>query len=347
MRTAIILAAGVGNRLKPLTNSTPKPLLNIAGNPLVVYSLESFSNCGITEFIFVINSQSLRVFKEKLSKYNFNISYVFQDKPLGMADAILKARELVKDDFIVSSGDIIIPEDHIMDLINFHSKGNVFGTLSLIKANVDYVPGMGNVKLEDGGHIIQIIEKPPKEKLLSNYYSLPFYAFSPELFSYLEKCPISPRGEKELQDAVQMALNDNKKIKGISIKREYSPDWNEFKKELASLNVTNTRDFFFTTMKKLEKAGIKKPLDVLCTMIEPVIIEENSVIADDCLIGPNVHVSKNVQIGALTEISDAIVLDNCKIGKRCYIKNAIICEGSIIDDGQEIIGDKEDIIVFN
>lgn len=345
INTAVILAAGLGTRLMPLTRDVPKPLLDIAGKPPVLRIIENMERAGLTNFIVVIKQEKEQLFTDVIPA-RFNVKYVYQDKPTGMTDAILITRPYIDADFVVCAGDMIVPDDHVTDVVHMHETAKPFGTLSVFKASVDYIKGMGNVKLDETGTITRIIEKPPREQLLSNIYSLPFYVFDTSIFDYLDACPVSSRGERELQDAIQLGIDDEKILKGVVLNREFSADEAEFKRQLASLNITDVRDYFTTCIDVLAMEGMQVPMEILCTLIEPVLIKESRSISDNAMIGPNAIIGHDVTIGGLSEISHAIVQNNCKIGKRCNIEYAIIMDGAIIEDETEIKGTISDIKII-
>lgn len=341
MRTAIILAAGLGTRLMPLTKSIPKPLLDVAGLPIIVHILDHLKAAGISRFIIVINPRFENLFKE-LIPVRFNIQYVHQVKPTGMTDAILAARQHVtgSGSFVVCAGDMIVPDDHVADVVKEHDASRPFATLSLFKASIDYVKGLGNVKMmdDDDRRVSRIIEKPTKDMLLSNVYSLPFYAFDEEIFTYLDKCPVSSRGERELQDAIQMAITGNKIVRGVVINRIFSKDEAEFRREIAPLNITDIQDYFNACMAAIAEAGVLVPQNILCTLIEPVRIGEGCNISDNALLGPGVIVGARVTIDSLSEVSFSILQDGCKVGKKCIIDHAVIASGATVPDGTKITG---------
>ncbi|HME50752.1 MAG TPA: NDP-sugar synthase [Candidatus Lokiarchaeia archaeon] len=345
INTAVILAAGLGTRLMPITRAVPKPLLDIAGKPPVLRIIENMERAGLTEFFVVINQEKEQLFTDAIPA-RFNVKYIYQDQPTGMTDAILLTRSYIDADFVVCAGDMIVPDDHVAEVVHMQETARPFGTLSLFKAGIDYVKGMGNVQLDDEGTVTRIIEKPPPEQLLSNIYSLPFYVFDASIFGYLDACPVSSRGERELQDAIQLGIDDNKILKGVVLNREFSADETEFKRQLASLNITDVRDYFTTCMDVLAAEGMHVPMDILCTLIEPVLIRESSSISDNAMIGPNAIVGQNVSVDALSEISHAIVQDNCKIGKRCTIEYAIIMDGAVIEDDSDVRGNRSDIKII-
>ncbi len=340
--TAVILAAGLGTRLMPLTKATPKPLLDVAGIPMIVRILGHMKVAGITSFVIVIRPEIENLFKKSIPAA-FKVQFVHQVKATGMTDAILAARGLVRGNFVVCAGDMIVPEDHVVDVVKMHDNSKPFATLSLFKAGIDYVKGLGNVKLDDTGRVTKIVEKPPREMLLSNVYSLPFYVFNDQVFTYLDKCPLSCRGERELQDAIQLAINDDKVMMGVPIKREFSKDEAQFRREIAGLNITDIKDYFNTCMSAVAETGVQVPQDVLCTLIEPVRIGAGCHVSENALIGPGAIIGDGAVVGSLTEISNAILQAGCTVGKNCLVDYAVIASGAKVADGAEIEGSPSDI----
>ncbi|MEX2684443.1 MAG: sugar phosphate nucleotidyltransferase [Candidatus Sigynarchaeota archaeon] len=326
----------------PLTKTTPKPLLDVAGIPIIVRILENMSLARISSFIIVIRPEFEEIFKKSIPSSS-KVRFVHQAKATGMTDAILTARQFVRGDFVVCAGDMIVPEDHIKDVVNAHDSSKPFATLSLFKAGIDYVKGLGNVMLDGSGRVTKIIEKPPREMLLSNVYSLPFYVFNDEVFKYLDKCPVSSRGERELQDAIQIAINDRKVMIGVQIKREFSKDEAEFRREIASLNITDIKDYFNACMSAVAETGVQVPQEILCTLIEPVRIGISCHVSDNALVGPGAIVGDKVTIDDLTEISNAILQSGCKVGKNCRVDHAIIASCANVTDNTEIKGSPSDI----
>ncbi|MBN2150575.1 MAG: NTP transferase domain-containing protein [Candidatus Lokiarchaeota archaeon] len=335
--SAVILAAGLGTRLMPLTKTVPKPLLDVAGIPMIARILGHMNEAGIEDFIIVIRPEHEAIFKKAIPGA-FKARFVYQVKATGMADAILAARKEVHGDFVVCAGDMIVPEDHIVDVLKVHGGSRPFATLSLFKAGIEYVKGLGNVRLDGEGRVTEIVEKPTRESLLSNVYSLPFYAFNEELFAYLDRCPVSSRGERELQDAIQLAIRDGKAIRGVPIQREFSKDEVRFRREIASLNISDLQDYFYACMSAVAEAGVQVPQEVLCTLIEPVRIGAGCQVSDNALIGPGAILGDGVGIGALAEVSNAILLTGCKVGKNCLVDHAIVSIGATVEDGATVKG---------
>jgi len=174
---AIILAGGLGTRLRPLTDATPKPLLPIQGKPIIEHAIENFKKHNITDIILSIGYMSDKI-KEYFgdgSKWDVNISYCIEDKPLGTGGAIKKAAEGIKDDmFLAINGDNLAGFDWT-DIINSHNRNNAQVTLSLFP--VEDVTQFGIAEL-DGEIILNFIEKPTIEEAPSNLNNAGGYVIS-------------------------------------------------------------------------------------------------------------------------------------------------------------------------
>lgn len=338
LHAVVLLAAGQGKRLQPLTRDVPKPLLDVNGQPMIAITMKQFAATGIKRFIVIVNPAMEQRFHDALDQFGFDITYVHQAVPSGMADAIALAKSLVNGPFAVCAGDMLVPGDHVADVVRAHGTSGEMATLGLIEVPLDHVPGMGNVAM-DGTRVTKIIEKPSPDEVLSKIYSPPFYAFDPAMFRYLERCPVSRRGERELQDAIQMVINDGHLVTGVLIKKQFPADPRAFRSEVASLNITDATDYFNASMGAMKGTGITKPADVLCTMIEPVRIGQNCTISDDCLIGPNAIIGDNTTLDALAEVSNAIIQPGCKIGMKSLIEHAIVMQGVTVPPNAIIRGE--------
>ncbi|MFX1326159.1 MAG: NDP-sugar synthase, partial [Promethearchaeota archaeon] len=203
----IILAAGYGTRLKPLSNRIPKPLIDINGKTLISRVISNFEDAGFNKFCVVVGYKKSLI-REELNKYdNLDILIVEQTDPSGMADAINLAIKRInqKNDqeknfnFFITAADIIFPKEDILKIYNLFEKSKSEMVLSLMKSkDLRIAEGHGNVKIDDesnlsmdtdinnGLRIVDIIEKPQPQQILSEYYSLPLYLVNQHIINYLE-----------------------------------------------------------------------------------------------------------------------------------------------------------------
>lgn len=207
----VILAAGLGTRMRPLTYETPKPLIKINGRPFLWYLLKNLQKAGHNSFLVVAHYKIEKI-KEFLKNYqnenNCEIEIIDQGKPLGTGHAISVTKEFAEKNFItVMSDNLYSPED----LQNIAIKDS-FCYVGAIKH--EYPEKYGNLIFKDE-FLIKIIEKPPKA--VSEYINTGLYKFTSEIFDALSKIQPSQRGEYELTDAISNLCN-RKKIKVIKLK---------------------------------------------------------------------------------------------------------------------------------
>lgn len=160
INTAIILAGGKGERLRPLTDKVPKPMIDILGRPLVEYQILWLKNQGITHIIFSCGYKS-EVIKEYFkdgSKFGLKIDYAVEEQPLGRGGAFKNALKFLPDDVELvygSNGDEVIVEP-LEPFIKFHQANNAQATILLQRL----VSPFGIVELEDDGRVTAFREKP-------------------------------------------------------------------------------------------------------------------------------------------------------------------------------------------
>ena len=188
---AIILAGGLGTRLRPLTDTTPKPLLPIKNKPIIEHAIDNFKKHGIIEIILSIGYQADKI-KEYFgdgSKFGVNISYCVEDNPLGTGGAIKKAAEGINETFIVINGDNL-SDVNWAEQIYFHKNNNAKITLGLFP--VEDVTQFGIAKLE-GNKIIEFIEKPTVEEAPTNLNNAGLYIMEPDILDML------PEGKSSIE----------------------------------------------------------------------------------------------------------------------------------------------------
>ncbi|UXD21575.1 glucose-1-phosphate thymidylyltransferase [Ignicoccus pacificus DSM 13166] len=215
----IILAAGEGKRLRPITFSLPKPLIPLLGKPLLAYGIEQLKRLGINEVSLVVGWLGF-AFKERLGNefLGVKIDYVTQEERLGIAHAIslvIKERDL-KEDFIVYLGDNIIDEEWVPKFKKLIEKEDYDSVIFLAKVPDPRRFGVAIIK---DGKIVGFVEKPKEPP--SQYALIGLYYFrDPEeymkCFSTLKP---SARGEYEITDIINCYIKNNKKIGFVTIER--------------------------------------------------------------------------------------------------------------------------------
>ena len=318
----VILAAGEGKRMHPLTFTRPKVMLPIANKPILEWNLLSAIDAGLKEFIFIVGykSEMVRDYFGNGRQWGVDIGYINQGEALGTAHAIGMAEKFV-DECVVLCGDTIFGKQDIKNIVK---KQNSIGLVEVEDAR-EY----GIVELK-GNNIIKIYEK--MEKPFSNSINAGIYHFNKRIFDFIKKTGKSPRGEYEITDSINLSLK-KEKMEGVFLK-----EWRD---------VVYPWDLLDANEEKLGKMDgkIEGIVGKNTTIKGNVIIGKNSVIlpgsyvegpvviGSNCKIGPNCYIRPHTSIG-----------DDCHVGNACEVKNSIIMANSNTPHqnyvGDSVIGER-------
>jgi len=343
---AVILAAGKGSRLNPITSTVPKPMIPIGGKPLLEHALLNLRDIGVQEILIIVGYKEEIIknyFGNGLSKFNVKIEYVTQLEHLGTAHAVGFAKDFVgEDDFFLMYGDLLTDPQVFKDILEIYQKSSCEGIISLfeVKNPQEY----GIISLNKDAYVEKISEKPSVDLNLGNLANAGIFIFNPLIFKAIELTELSIRNEYEFTDSMQILINQLKgKIKGYIIKDLFWSDiglpWhlldaNEFilKRLKSSLegkleeNV-NVSGNVFIGKNTLVKAG---------TYIQgPCYIGEKSLIGPNAYIRPYTYIGNNCHIG-MSEVKNSLIFSNTSIPHFNYIGDSIICENVNLGAGTKI-----------
>ena len=251
IKQAIIPLAGLGTRLLPLTSVFAKELLPINGKPGIEYIIDECIEAGIKEIIFIISKKKLMIKKyfyndkfykaiikrkkdpriineyKKILRYKKMIKFVFQDKPLGTGDAVLKTKKLIKDKYFLMllPDDLIIKKNCSQSMISVHKKFNS-SVMASMKVNKNQVSrwGIYNVekKINNQNFIIKnVVEKPSIKLAPSNNAVIGRYILPRTIFNKLINLKPGKSGEIHITDAIQSLIDDNNKFVGHNFSGQY------------------------------------------------------------------------------------------------------------------------------
>lgn len=328
---AIILSAGEGSRMRPLTLTKPKTMLPVAGKPIIQYNIESLRDNGINDILLIVRykEEIVRNYFGDGSDFGVNISYKTQKDFLGTANAISYGEDFIDDSIIVLNGDIILDDEIIHEIIK---KYNYLSpdTLMLL-TEVEDPSAFGVVEIENG-NIKNIVEKPKREEAPSNLVNAGIYIFNKDIFDKIRETEISERGEYEITDSVSLQIEDNKKVIG----HKTSKDWIDVGRPWELIEVNEE------LIGKL-KTEIKGTVEAGAVIHGEVFLDEGSVIKAGVYIEGNVYIGKNCDIGPNSYIrGNTYFGDNVHVGNAVEIKNSIIMENTNVSHlsyvGDSVIG---------
>jgi len=306
----VVLAAGEGKRMRPLTAKRPKGMLPLANRPMMEHLVLAAHEAGISSFVFIVGygEREIRKYFGDGSQWGVHIEYAPQRHQHGTADAVRSARDVVTGPFLVLNGDMIIRSTDIAALCRQQAP-------CMSTYTTDHPGDYGVVVVEDG-YVTSLEEKSPKPR--SNLINAGAYFFSPDIFRLVDTVQTSTRGELELTDALSVYIQQ-KKLRAISLSSwmDVGHPWDMLEANailLASL-----------------KSGNAGTIEEGVTIHGPVSVGEGSVIKSGTYIEGPCIIGKNCRIGPHAYIRGATsVADDCHIGHCSELKNSIIMTGTKI-----------------
>ncbi len=329
---AIILAAGEGTRMRPLTYTKPKVMLPVANKPILQHVIENLAKAGIDEIVLVVGYKEETVRRFFGDEFNgVRIRYVRQSKQLGTAHALLSAKHLLDERFVMLNGDAIVFDDDLKKLLNEEN--------AIAVREVPNPWDFGVIEVENE-FVKRIIEKP--EEPQSNLINAGIYVFTNEIVEYLKKTPVSVRGEFEITDSITMAIADGMNFKAVRIEEwiDIGYPW-----DLLKANKTLLSSIERDIKGEIEDGAVIKGNVVVgegtvimagSYIIGPVIIGKNCRIGPNCYIRPYTSIGDNCHIGNAVEVKNSIIMNNTKIPHLNYVGDSVIGENCNFGAGTKI-----------
>lgn len=306
----VILHGGQGTRLRPLTHTGPKQLINIAGKPISQWALEKLIKLGIDEIAIILGENNPTKVIEHFgdgTDFGVKITYYYQGKARGIAEAVYRVRDFTKDDdFIVFLGDNVIIDD-------LDTMSNKVCDASILLAKVAK-PEQFGVAVLSGEEIIRLVEKPQEH--ISDYALVGVYRFNSEIFDCIEALKPSARGELEITEAIQMLIDKGKRV-------EYSIIDGWWK------DTGNPSDLLEANMKLLDKYTEENNNGEILNsyILGRVFIGRNARIKNSRIIGPTF-------IGENVEINDSVIGAYSSVGKSVKVTKSKMSYSLVLEESQ-------------
>ncbi|CAG1009621.1 MAG: sugar phosphate nucleotidyltransferase [Candidatus Methanoperedens sp.] len=339
---AIILAAGQGTRMGPLTRNIPKVMLPIANKPLLLHVIISARDAGIREFVLVVGygEKIIKDYFKNGALFDVSIEYVHQEKQMGTADAVSSAKGMVGDRFLVLNGDIIVNPAHIKKLI-----GCGFDVVMTAR-HVDNPSDYGVLQVQ-GKKVLRIIEKPLDPP--TNLANAGIYVFPSSIFDTIGITPLSIRKEYEITDSLQMLIDKGIDVGFLTLADKWMDigkpwdllDANEYFLSGLQPDVSGKIEPF-ATLKGSVSVGEGTIIRNGSYIIGPVIFGKNCDIGPNCYIRPGTSIGDNVRIGNAVEIKNSIIMKGTHIGHLSYVGDSIIGERCNFGAGTKVANLRHD-----
>jgi glucose-1-phosphate thymidylyltransferase len=337
---AIILCAGKGTRLRPLTYTSAKHLIPLANKPALEYGIEKIKECGINDIGIIIGEETGKDIKHEIGngeKWGVNVTYIMQEEPLGLAHAVKVARDFLQDEaFLMYLGDNLLRNSILQYRQKFEEgKKQAFVLLT----HVENPQAFGIVELKDK-KIVRMVEKPKEPP--TDLALIGVYFFDKNIHKAIDNIKPSGRGEYEITDAIQW-LVDNK----YDVEAEVIEGWWKDTGKPGDIIEANRliledihRDLgdaiIDTKSKVFGRVKLGKNAEIInSTILGPVIIGENAKIINS-YVGPFTSLSAGVNIEN-SEVEYSVIMSNTHIDNiRCRMQNCLIGENVYIYRSEEM-----------
>ena len=348
---ALILAAGEGTRLKPITDYMPKTMIPIINRPIIEIIVDLLRRHGVRKIL--INTSHFATEIESYfrdgARFGVEIAYSFEGRyengrlvaePVGSAGALKKIQEnsgFFNKTFLVICGDAIIDLD-ITELLHIHREKNSLATIALTQISPEKLYRYGVVATDQNKRIIEFQEKPPLESAKSNIINTGIYVFEPEVIKWIPSGVSYDIGSHLIPDLITQGAE----IYGIEIPFQW-------------LDIGNVSDYYEVMQMALrgQVNGISMPGEEIaegiwvglnvnlnlskCEFIPPLYIGGSSSIKNSCtIIGPTM-IGSGCLIQSAAYIENSVILDYTRIGKGSHIKDMIVYRDYCITSSGELV----------
>ena len=296
---ALVLSGGAGTRLRPITHTSAKQLVPVANKPVLFYGLESIAAAGITEVGVIVGDTAAEI-QDAVgdgSKFGLEITYIPQERPLGLAHAVIIARDFLgEDDFVMYLGDNFIVSG-IADLVE-EFRGNR-PDAQILLTHVQDPRSFGVAELDDDGQVLGLEEKPEHPK--SDLALVGVYLFTPVIHDAVRAITPSWRGELEITHAIQHLIDAHADVR-CTVIQGYWKDTG---------NVADMLEVNRTVLESLSRR-IDGEVDEASEAVGRVVVEEGARVINSRIVGPAV-------VGAGTLVEDSFVGPFTSVAENCRV----------------------------
>ncbi|MHA1688011.1 MAG: bifunctional sugar-1-phosphate nucleotidylyltransferase/acetyltransferase [Promethearchaeota archaeon] len=343
---AVLLVAGEGNRLRPITSTLPKPIIPLAGKPLLEHAILGLKHAGIQNILLIIGykKESIKDHFDKVSKtLEIDFEYTIQKEYLGTAHAARLAKDFVQNDpFLLMYGDLLVDPQIFKEIIQEYEKNDVKGLISL--KEVDNPQAFGIITLNSEKKVVKITEKPAPELNVGNLANAGIYIFDPLIFKAIEKTKKSVRGEYEFTDSMEILIKEfSGEILGYVIKNKF---WSDIG---LPWQLLEANEYILKNLKEEHHGTIESNVSITgnvyigkgTTIKAGTTIQGPCYIGSNCLIGPNAFIRPNTSIGdnchiGMSEVKNSIIFSHTNIPHFNYVGDSIICDHVNLGAGTKI-----------
>ena len=328
--TAVILAAGEGRRLEPLTNRRPKPMIPIANRPLLEYVVEAVAEAGLDHITLVVGYRHERIRNHfgDGGDWGVTIEYAEQSTQLGTGHAVLQAEPMIDGPFVVLNGDRVV-DPELVERVADAARQRTDPTMAITTSET---PRDYGVVTFDGDRVTEIDEKP-EGPVKTNRINAGVYGFSPAIFDAIQNTHAN--GELALTATLDELAGENGGVNGIM----YTGRW---------LDVSNLWDLLTVNAGLIDTEAATpagRSDDVQAHTAADVVLADSVRVGPTVSIGGNTAVGRNVTIEASAVVENSIIFPDAVIGAGAIVRDAVVASNAQIGPNVTIEGTTSTMVV--
>jgi NDP-sugar pyrophosphorylase family protein len=334
---AVIMAGGEGTRLRPLTRSTPKPLVPVVRRRCIDYSLQSLARAGVTEIVVTTSYKADMIVDalEATDVGGLSMLFSFERTAMGTAGGVAKVVPFLDDTFIVMSADVLANVD-LGAMVDFHRTKGAHATMAL--TTVEKVSEYGVVGLDDDGRIQRFQEKPSPEEAFSNLINAGIYILEPHVMDHV------PEGTKFdfSRNLFPILLEQDQPMYGHTLEGLW-------------MDIGRPSDLIRANQRVLSEVPIQMAGHAVPDGVGPgvwsdasvaygagITVEGPSMLESRVVIGEGARVKgsflhRGVNVGAGSVVVDSLVMEDCHISPHSHVEGCIIDSGSTVGEGARLV----------
>jgi len=308
----VILAAGQGTRMRPLTYYRPKPLVPVVDRPMIEHILRGAARAGVNDWLIVIGYLGDMIVEElgDGSRLGVAITYRRQQEPTGTGTAVLLAEQFVAgESFFLSWSDIIVSPHNYRRLVDTWQEERPPMVLAVNEVDD---PWAGAAVYVERGRVVKIVEKPKPGTSTTRYNNAGLFVMPPELFDYVRNIKPSVRNERELPDAIQMFLSEGRLVRAVAIEGL----WSDVASPAAVIQLN------------AKMVWEQRP--------DGLLIDPTASLAPDVRLVPPVYVGPRCRVAAAGVGPNACLVEEVEVGQGAVLSNCMLCRGVRLDPNARV-----------
>jgi glucose-1-phosphate thymidylyltransferase len=337
--TAVVLAAGEGTRLRPLTRNRPKPMLPAANRPILEHVLDTLVAAGLSEVCLVVGYKRDRVQDYFGSTYrDVDLEYVVQEKQLGSGHALLAARDHVDEPMLVLNGDRVIEVEAVERVAAAHER---HGEPTLAVLERPDTSQYGAVRLADG-HIVELVEKPESDDY--RLINAGVYGFGTDIFETMAATPRRD-GELALTDAIVRLIDEGGPVHGVRTEGLWA-------------DATYPWDLLTVADELLVRGHVDEPrladgvwvadsalVHDRATLQAPVVVGPDCEVAAGAVVGPRTALGRNVTVGPNATVEQSVLDTDTRVDAGSLVRDCVTGQDCDLGAGTVVPGGPADVRV--